>query len=348
MANQQQGQYVGVIGAGRFGTAVANLLAHNVNVLLYSRNQERAEKIRSTREHQGVLLNDQITITTSLEEVASQCDLIFPIVPSSNFRKMMQQLGPHLHPYHVLIHGTKGLDLKADQKIEDLQMITRGQVSTMSEIIVEESSVIRVGCLSGPNLAGEILEGQPTATVVASRFREVIEFGQKVLTSEHFLVFGSTDLLGAELAGVLKNIIALGSGILWGKGFGKNLQAMLITRGLMEMVYFGKAMGAESKAFLGTAGIGDLIATATSKDSRNFTFGYRLGQGETKETIENTMDELAEGVRTIKIARQLGKYYKLHVPITEMLYQVVYEKRDIDEAINYLMTYPYDVDVDFL
>ena len=348
MAIEQQGHMVGVIGAGRFGTAIANLLTPNRDVLLYCRNAEQAQKIERERKNAGVVIPSNVNITNDLPSVAKNCTLIFPIVPSSNFRKMMQQLGPHLHPYHILIHGTKGFDLKPGSKMDPTANLTRNDISTMSEIIREESAVIRVGCLSGPNLAKEILAGQPTATVVASRFHEVIRTGIDALSSEQFQVFGSTDIIGAELAGALKNIIALGSGVLWGKGFGKNLQAMLITRGLMEMVYFGKAMGAESKAFLGTAGIGDLVATATSKDSRNFTFGYRLGQGESIKDIENTMEELAEGVRTLNIAHQLAKYYKLHVPITEMLYKIFFEEKDIDQAIHYLMSYPYDVDVDFL
>ncbi len=221
-------------------------------------------------------------------------------------------------------------------------------VSTMSEVITHESVVVRVGCLSGPNLAKEIIDGQPTATVIASRFQEVIELGQAVLSSKHFHVFGSKDILGAELAGALKNVIAIGSGILWGKGYGKNIQAILITRGLTEMIYFGEKMGAENKAFLGTAGIGDLIATATSKDSRNFTLGFRLGQGESLKHVSDTMPELAEGVRTLKIAHQLSKYFKLRVPIVDMLYKIVFEQFEIDKAIDFLMVYPYDVDVDFL
>jgi len=176
----------------------------------------------------------------------------------------------------------------------------------------------------------------------------VISLGKKVLSSEHFHVFGTYDLLGAELAGALKNIIAIGSGMLKGKGLGKNIQAMLITRGLTEMVYFGKTLGSDSSAFFGTAGIGDLVATATSKNSRNFTFGYRLGQGEDIQEIENTMPELAEGVRTLRIAVQLAKYYKLRVPITDMLHKIVFEGFDIDRAIHFLITYPYDVDVDFI
>ena len=343
-------QPVGIIGAGSFGTAIANLLAYNVDVLLYSRQADLVKHINSAHRHMGVTLSERVQATNDIAELASQCTLLFPVVPSDNFRNMMRTLGPHLRPYHILIHGTKGFDApERTANGTDLNtLLNREEVSTMSEVIRQESCVMRVGCLSGPNLASEIMEGQPTATVIGSHYDEVISLGKKVLSSEHFHVFGTYDLLGAELAGALKNIIAIGSGMLKGKGLGKNIQAMLITRGLTEMVYFGKTLGSDSSAFFGTAGIGDLVATATSKNSRNFTFGYRLGQGEDIQEIESTMPELAEGVRTLRIAVQLAKYYKLRVPITDMLHKIVFEGFDIDRAIHFLITYPYDVDVDFI
>ncbi|HMX83802.1 MAG TPA: glycerol 3-phosphate dehydrogenase, partial [Saprospiraceae bacterium] len=179
-------------------------------------------------------------------------------------------------------------------------------------------------------------------------FDEVIQIGQLALNSHKFHLFGSNGMLGAELAGALKNIFAIGSGILNGVGMGRNIQAMLISRGLIEMIYFGKAMGASPQDFLGTAGVGDLIATATSTQSRNYQFGTRLGKGETFDDIMQTMPELAEGVRTLKISQQLARHYKLHVPITSMLHSIVYNKLDIDRAINLLMNYPFNQDVDFL
>jgi len=260
-------------------------------------------------------------------------------------------LGPYLYPYHMLIHGTKGFGLKGIQEEALLfseTKLTRDNVCTMSEVIRQESVVVRIGCLAVPNLSSEILDGQPTATVIASPFTEVIKKGRKLLNSQQFHVFGSHEMLGIELAGALKNIIAIGSGILGGMGMGKNIQAMLITRGLTEMIHTGKAMGAEAKAFLGTAGIGDLIATCTSEKSRNYTFGMRLGKGEEVDEILESMPESAEGVRTLKIVRQLSKYYKLHVPIVEMLYNVVFEGFDKQRALHYLMKYPYAVDVDFM
>ncbi|MBL7790993.1 MAG: NAD(P)-dependent glycerol-3-phosphate dehydrogenase [Saprospiraceae bacterium] len=340
---------VGVIGSGSFGLAVSNLLAHNVDVLLFSRRASLVEEVNLHHRHLDVKLSDRIQATSDIQEIAERCFLLFPIVPSASFRRMMRNLGPHLRPYHILIHGTKGFDVHGmEDKEETLQEISRQDVHTMSEVMRQESVAVRVGCLSGPNLASEILEGQPTATLIASQFKEVINLGKAVLNSRHFHVFGSHDLIGAELAGALKNIIAIGSGILAGKGLGKNIQAMLITRGLTEMVHFGDAMGADSSAFFGTAGIGDLVATATSSNSRNFTFGYRLGRGETREEIALTMPEVAEGVRTLQIARHLAKNAKLHLPIIEVLYRIAFENYDINRAIEFLMTFPYDVDVDFL
>ncbi len=350
MQAEKKVQPVGVIGAGSFGTSIAKLLSENTDVLLYSRKAELVNHINTKHENLGIELPTHIRATNDIQHLAEQCSLLFPIVPSSNFRDMMRSISPYLRPYHMLIHGTKGIDLTGIGDDVELQNtnLQRKNVHTMSEVILQESVVARVGCLSGPNLSSEIMEGQPTATVIASKFNEVIKAGRKVLDSNRFHVFGSHEILGAELAGALKNVIAIGSGILGGARFGKNIQAMLITRGLTEMVYFGKALGSNSRAFIGTAGIGDLVATATSTKSRNYTFGVRLAQGQSLQEINNSMPELAEGVRTLKIMRQLAIHYKLHVPITQMLYSVVFEDFEIERALNYLMKYPYAVDVDFL
>ncbi|MEM9258084.1 MAG: NAD(P)H-dependent glycerol-3-phosphate dehydrogenase [Bacteroidota bacterium] len=340
---------VGIIGAGSFGTAMANLLALNTDVLVYSRNLELVKTLRKDRFRFGVKLHDRVKVVNNFAEVAERCQLIFPIVPSDNFRDMMRSITDHLTPAHLLIHGTKGFDLTG-VKIEDIPKLglDRRAVATMTDVIKEESVVVRVGALTGPNLARELLDGQPSASVIASKFDEVIHRAHAVLSSQQLHVFHTHDMLGAELAGVLKNVIALGSGILKGYGLGKNVQAMLITRGLHEMIHFGQALGSESKAFFGTAGIGDLIATATSKKSRNYMFGYRLGNGESLEEVRATSQELAEGVRTLMITRHLARNLRLRAPITEMLYRIVFEKYPIDNAMNFLITYPYEVDVDFL
>lgn len=339
---------VGVIGAGSFGTAVADLLSKNTDVLLFSRRQEVIDAINSKHTNYGVQLNNRVVATGDLAEITSKCDLIFPVVPSSAFRRTIQAIAPYLRPYHIVIHGTKGLDTGSIEEGNFDKGLSRRNVHTMSEVILQETSVVRIGCLAGPNLAKEIIKGQPTAAVISSAFEEVFQQGKKALDSERFHVFYNDDVLGTETAGALKNIIALGSGIIHGMGLGKNLQAMLITRGLVEMINFGKALGAGSEAFLGTAGIGDLIATATSSDSRNFTVGTRIAKGENIQQINADMIETAEGLRTLKIARQLAKHYKLKVPITEVIYRVIYEGYDPKKALEYLITFPYDVDVDFI
>lgn len=340
---------VGVIGSGSFGTAVAHLLSRNVEVIIFTRKENTVNTINNEHFWKGAHLSPRIRATNDPEEIASLCHLIFPVVPSSSFEGMIKAFAPLLRPDHILIHGTKGFALHGITEDELMNApISRQQIRTMSELITELSSVVRVGCLSGPNLSKEILDGQPAAAVIASRFQEVIEAGKLALNSPLFSVFGSHDIIGAELAGALKNIIAIGSGILGGLQLGKNIQAMLITRGLREMIYLGSSLGAHPRSFLGTAGIGDLIATATSENSRNYTFGTRLAKGESMEQINATMDELVEGVRTLRIAQQLMGSSKHQLPILQILYKVIYEKYPFDKAMGFLMRYPYDLDVDFI
>ncbi len=337
---------VGVVGAGSFGLTVAQLLAENNDVLLFARDPKVVRAINDTHELSGVNLSRRIKAISSYETLAEACEVIFPVIPSDDFRNMMKSLGPLLSPRHILIHGTKGLDT---QKVSDVMAfsgkLTRNDVFTMSEVIRQESNVLRIGCLSGPNLSKEILEGQPTATVIASEYEEVEWIGKELLSSKKIFVFGSKDILGAELAGAFKNIIAVGSGYLMGKGLGKNVQGIFITRGLHEIAHFGGMLGADKAAFLGTAGIGDLIATATSPNSRNFSFGHQLGEGKKLEDVLAATTELAEGVRTLKIAYLLAKTEKTRLPIIETLYKIVYEELSFEIALNYLMRYPYSADV---
>ena len=334
---------VGVIGAGSFGTAISQLLSKNRDVVLYARNPEISSEIQSTRRSLGYEISDRITVTSIPQEVCAQCDLIFPVVPSVNFRNMMREFSEFLQPQHFLIHATKGFDLTKDIN----ESLTREDVHTMSEVILQESVVRRVGCLSGPNLAREILAGLPAAAVIASEFKEVVEEGKRAINSNVFHVFGSNDLKGAEIAGALKNAIAIASGILGGKKLGKNIQAILIQRGLNEMLWIGNRMGSTNEAFFGAAGIGDLIATATSEKSRNYQAGLALASGKTLAELTRTDSELAEGLRTIRIAKSLSDHYKIKALIFEFLHKVVYESYDIMDAIRFLIKYPYDVDVDF-
>lgn len=340
---------IGVIGSGSFGITVAKLLSANVNVLLFTRRDEVMEAINERYLYKGVDTKGKITAVNDLEYIADQCKVLMPVIPSASFRKVMRALAPFVGPEHIMIHATKGLDITtiSEKRLEN-ESFTRKDVYSMSEVIVDETTVLRVGCMSGPNLAREIISGQPAATVIASEFMEVIQIGQKILSSNLFTVFGSYDIRGAEMAGAFKNIIAIGSGILDGLNLGKNMQAALITRGLREMIHFGKSMGAESRSFLGTAGIGDLIATATSDNSRNYTFGKKLASGESAEEILKKASEVVEGVNTLKIIHLLAEKENLQLPITTMLYRAIYTGFDIKKAIRLLMTYNFAQDVDFL
>jgi len=339
-------QTVGVIGSGSFGIAIATLLAHNVDVLIYTRQDKRLKAINEDH-YLKVDLNPRIKATSDIEAFTERCHVIFPMVPSIAFREMIQTFSPYLRPYHIIIHGTKGFDVNGLTEEELMTVeLKREDIFSMSQVIAQETVVLKIGCLSGPNLAAEILEGQPTATVIGSEFDEVIKVGKKLLKSSKFFVFGTHDIVGAELSGILKNPLALGAGLLEGSGYGKNMQAMLLTRGLTEMIQFGKAVGASSYSFLGTAGIGDLIATANSQTSRNFSFGYRLGQGEQFEEIWNSFTELAEGVRTLRIMNRLAQQLNIFIPINQMLYKIVFENHSIDSAIRLLMAFPFDIEVE--
>ncbi|MEQ9425542.1 MAG: NAD(P)H-dependent glycerol-3-phosphate dehydrogenase [Cyclobacteriaceae bacterium] len=340
---------VGVIGAGSFGTAVANILAQQSDVLLYARNPDKVTELQKTRMNGKHKLNESIQITGDLRQVAESCEVIFPVVPSGNFRQMIKDCSPFLRPYHILIHGTKGLDIcrKKDGDTKKTPL-TREHVKTMSEVILEETSVVRVGCLAGPNLASEIADEEPAASVVASHFDEVILKGQQLLKNDRFLIYGSKDLIGIELCGILKNIIAIGSGALSGLGLGDNARALLISRGLVEMIHLGNALGGNAKAFMGLAGVGDLVATCSSKHSRNFTVGFRLAQGETLNEIIESMEEVAEGVNTIRIVKQLAEHYRVRAPITETLHKIIMGRMTVEEANVYLMKFPFRADIDFL
>lgn len=340
------GKPIGVVGAGSFGLAMANLLAEKNQVLLFTRHAETADTIRRDKRHRNQDIHENIEVTTDISEIGNRCLLIYPVIPSQDFRSVIRKLSPYLTPGHVLIHATKGFDIDVD--LNNYYTISRSNIKTMSEVIMEETSVVRVGCVAGPNLAGEIAKLQPAATVIASRFNEVIELGQKSLRSHRFQTYGSNDIFGIELAGVLKNYIAIATGAITGMGLGENAKSLLITRGMAEMIYVGRALGASTEAFLGLAGIGDLIATCSSPNSRNFTVGHRLAQGETVDEITNSMNEVAEGVRTVKIVKALSEHYQITAPIVHVMYRVMFDKLSLTKGIKFLMRYPAYVDAEYL
>mgnify|MGYP006267041635 CR=1 FL=1 len=351
MGSKNTSKPIGVVGAGSFGTAMANILSEkSEKILLYARTQEKAQQIEKNRQAAGQELSGNIEVTNDLSRIGDECDIIFPMVPSANFRSMMIDLSPHLRPYHIMIHGTKGFDYNVSKDFEPTEEnpLTREHVQTMSEVIRSESSVVRVGCLAGPNLAREIAEHKPAATVVASEFDEVIAVGQKLLKTDRFLIYGSNDLVGIELCGILKNIIAVGAGMISGLELGENAKALFISRGLVEMVHLGKVLGGNAQAFLGLAGVGDLMATCNSSLSRNYTVGYRLAKNQKIDEIIESMEEVAEGIKTIDIVHELANTFKIRVPITETLFRILHNDMSVEDAQTYLMKFPFRVEIDFM
>ncbi|WP_114749583.1 NAD(P)H-dependent glycerol-3-phosphate dehydrogenase [Pleomorphovibrio marinus] len=341
---------VGVIGIGSFGAAVANLLAEKNPVIVYARDPEVVDEINETHMARGRKLDIRILATNDPEMICEKCQILFPMISSNGFKEVMALFSPFLHPYHFLIHGTKGLvlNLPEGKDLTNVSKITRENICTMSELIHNETVVRRVGCLAGPNLAKELAQRQPAATVVASRFNEVIMEGQRLLRSDNFQVYGNSDIIGVELCGVLKNIIAIAAGALSGMGLGENAKGLLVSRGMVELIYLGNALGGSTKSFVGLAGVGDLVTTCNSTLSRNYTVGYRLAKGENLKEIVRDMEEVAEGINTVRLVRKFLESTELRAPITENLYKVLFEDFKVEHALQFLMKYPFNVDIDFL
>uniref|UniRef100_UPI0025B84FC0 NAD(P)H-dependent glycerol-3-phosphate dehydrogenase n=1 Tax=Cecembia sp. TaxID=1898110 RepID=UPI0025B84FC0 len=254
---------IGVVGMGSFGTAIANILAEKSKVIAFARRAEVVDEINHMHQVNGVAIDPGIKGTQDPEFLCNNCNTIFFMVPSAAFQEVIRSFSPYLYPYHLVIHGTKGLclNLPDGKTLEEVKKIKRENILTMSEVILKETVAVRVGCLAGPNLAKELYSGQPAATVVASKYNEVILEGQRLLRTDKFQVYGNSDIVGVELSGVLKNIIAIAAGALAGLGLGENAKGLLISRGMVELVYLGNALGGSLKSFIGLAGIGDLVTT---------------------------------------------------------------------------------------
>ena len=328
---------VGVIGAGSFGTTMATVLSRaGCTVLLYARDQECVDEINrshsNARFFPDFTLSKRIRATTVLAEVCAEATLIFPIVPAKAFRSVMRTMAPHLRAEHVLVHGTKGLE--------------RDSFKTMTTLIREETCVRLVGAIAGPNLASEIMQGLPSATVVGSRFDEVITLASSALQSENFLVYGNRDLAGVELGGALKNILAIASGVIDGAALGTNAKSLLITRGVAELMRFGTHFGADARTFTGLSGVGDIIATCSSTLSRNYQVGFRLGRGDKLAAILKAMTQVAEGVDMTAIVHDYAVANKVSMPLTAGLFALMHEGAPLSSVRAELMGShaPFEID----
>jgi len=317
----------GLLGGGSWGTTVASLIARNAPVKIWARCEETVNEINehhtNSRYLPGATLNNKLVATHCIEEAVSGCDVLVMGVPSQHFRNVLEQAREHIRPWVPVISLTKGLEAGTELR--------------MTEIIEEVLPGHPVGVLTGPNLAREIISGQAAASVMAMEDEIIVRALQKLFHSGLFRVYTNTDLIGCELGGVLKNIIAIAVGMGDGQGAGDNTRSALITRGLAEITRLGVAMGGRPETFAGLAGMGDLIATCTSPQSRNRHVGYELGKGRPLDEIIGEMLMVAEGVKSAPTVVALGERYGVEMPITGDVYSVLLGERNPRQAFRGLL-----------
>lgn len=313
---------VGVIGAGAWGTAIAHLLAaKGLTVHLWVFEEELCETIRRTRENNiylpGFTLHEGVRPTCSIREVAAACRLLVMVVPSHVYRGVAMSMLSHLRDDAIIVNATKG--------IENDTLLT---MSGIWKDLAPKGKDLSLLCLSGPSFAREVMQGIPTAVTLAGPDMEITRKLQRVLAAPGFRVYTSLDVIGVEVAGASKNVIALAAGACDGLAFGYNARAALITRGLAEISRLGVKMGAHPLTFSGLAGIGDLLLTCTGDLSRNRTVGMQLGKGKKLSQILGDMRQVAEGVVTAKSIHMLARRMEVEMPICEQVYRVLYEDKD--------------------
>lgn len=319
---------IAVIGSGGWGTAIAILLAKKgYDVYLWSWIQEETDRLSSDRENKeflpGVAFPENICCTHDMGECTDGAELIITAAPSPATRTTAKQLSPHVKDGQRLINISKGLE--------------EGTLLRLSQVYKEEIPQADISVMSGPSHAEEVSRGLPTTNVVASENMDTAKFIQDIFMDDMFRVYTATDIVGVELGGALKNIIALCAGISDGLGYGDNTKAALMTRGLAEIARLGKAMGANEKTFMGLSGVGDLIVTCTSMHSRNRRAGILLGQGKSlKETLD-AVHMTVEGVNTAKAAYEMAKKYNIEMPIVNEAYNIIYNGTDARDAVLSLM-----------
>lgn len=313
---------VGLLGGGSWGTTVGSLTARNVPTTLWARRQETVDEINNQHTNTQYLpdctLTESLRASTSIEETLHNADLVVMGIPAQQFRNVLTDAKPHIRPWVPIISLAKGLE--------------RGTQMRMTQIIDEVMPGHPSGVLTGPNLAREILKGQAAASVVAMVDLTIANSIKDVFSTGLFRVYINDDVVGCELGGALKNIIAIAAGMGNGVGVGANTSSAIITRGLAELTRLGVAMGGRPETFAGLAGMGDLVATCISPLSRNFTVGYRIGKGETLDDIIADMNMVAEGVKSVSVVIELAEKYGVDMPIAEEIYKVIHEGNSAQDA----------------
>jgi glycerol-3-phosphate dehydrogenase (NAD(P)+) len=329
-----EAQRIAVIGAGSWGTALAQVAAHNHHaVRLWAREPEIAEGINAARRNPYYLadfeLPENLRATTSLAEAIDGVGFVLIVLPSHAVREVVEQMRPFLSAQQTLISATKGVE--------------NGTLMCMDEVIADVLKgqfAPRFVALSGPSFAREVARGDPTAIVAASREPQLSEAVQRLLSASVFRVYTNDDVIGVELGGAVKNVVAIGSGVVRGLGMGTNTVAAIITRGLAEMTRLAVAQGARVETMAGLAGLGDLVLTCTGELSRNRHVGVELGRGRRLTEIVGEMREVAEGVKTTRAIYELGKRLNIDMPITASIYALLYEDKPAIDAANELMGRP--------
>ncbi|NJC87658.1 MAG: NAD(P)-dependent glycerol-3-phosphate dehydrogenase [Desulfuromonas sp.] len=322
---------IAVIGAGSWGTALANLLAKKgLAVVLWAFERDLVERMQGTRINDlflaGVWLDDRLTFTNDLAAAVAGRQMVVLVSPSQVMRRVVEQLRPHLDRDTLLVSAAKGIE-------NDTLLL----MSEVLEEVLGADVAGRCAYLSGPSFAREVAAELPTAVAVAASDGEIARTVQEQFRTDYFRVYTNPDVVGTELGGAVKNVIALAAGVSDGLGFGHNARAALINRGLVEMSRLGAAKGAQAETFAGLAGMGDLVLTCTGDLSRNRTVGIELGKGRKLAEILGGMRMVAEGVKTTLSTYQLAQKLGVAMPITEQMYQILYQDKDPRQAVSELM-----------
>ena len=329
---------IAVLGGGSFGTALADISATNGHrVKLWMRDSQQVRSINEQHINARYLpeytIHSSVTADCDLSRVIADADIVFIAIPSKSFREVVKKAA-HWLSGKMVVSTTKGIE--------------PGTFDLMSQILTEELEQVCIGVLSGPNLAREIVAKAMTATVIASEDEHLCQTIQTVLHCDYFRVYSNTDVYGVELAGALKNIYAIVSGIGAALGMGENTKSMLITRSLAEMSRFAVTLGANPMTFLGLAGVGDLVATCTSDLSRNFRVGYALGEGYSLQEAQTRLGQVAEGVNTLQQVKQKADELGVYMPLVDGLYSVIFAGHAISALVKGMMLKEQKTDVEFM
>ena len=320
-----------VFGMGSFGTALANVLAENGHtVLMWGKNEDSVKELNDHHQNKrylkDVVLNSSIKATSDIKEAVNFTDIYLMALPTKAIREVTSEIDNLIDTKKTFIHVAKGIENN-----------TFKRVSEMIEDSISEEHNGGIGVLSGPSHAEEVVIKQPTTVAASSKDEKVSKLIQDLFMNDYLRVYTNNDLVGVELGGALKNIIAVASGIVAGMGYGDNAKAALMTRGFAEIGRLGEKLGADPMTFLGLGGIGDLIVTCTSTHSRNYTLGFKLGQGQTMDEALNEMNMVVEGIYTTNSVYHLAKQQNVDMPITNALYKVLFEDNPVKDSVKDLM-----------